>query len=171
MTDTTQQTPSNPIMDAYADEVLRINTLNGWGVTEDHTDPFVVGHDFALMASEIHEAHDAYRVIEATPEGVIDPNQVWIVYEPRKSITDKTMLYRIQQICWQLNHGVMPFLEAPLEYQPFILPKPCGVPVELADAIIRIVHFCKKHNINLDEGVRVMLAFNEMRGYKHGKER
>lgn len=50
------------------------------------------------------------------------------------------------------------------------LDKPAGVPSELADAIIRILHFCGKHDIDIEEAVKLKMAFNETRPYRHGKK-
>jgi NTP pyrophosphatase (non-canonical NTP hydrolase) len=47
--------------------------------------------------------------------------------------------------------------------------KPIGVPSELADVVIRVLHFCGKHGINLGTAILEKMAFNETRPYKHGK--
>jgi NTP pyrophosphatase (non-canonical NTP hydrolase) len=49
------------------------------------------------------------------------------------------------------------------------LDKPCGVPSELADVVIRVMHFCGKHEIDLDKILRDKMAYNETRAFKHGK--
>lgn len=46
--------------------------------------------------------------------------------------------------------------------------KPEGVPVELADVIIRILDFVGYHNIDLDEAVRLKMAYNKTRPHRHG---
>ena len=47
--------------------------------------------------------------------------------------------------------------------------KPCGIPSEIADLIIRALDFCGAHNINIDKAVSEKMAFNRSRPYKHGK--
>ena len=46
--------------------------------------------------------------------------------------------------------------------------KPVGVPSELADVVIRVMHFCGKHGINLGKAVLEKMAYNESRPFKHG---
>lgn len=46
--------------------------------------------------------------------------------------------------------------------------KPCGIPIELADCVIRIAQFCGSNGINLQAAVRQKMAYNETRTYRHG---
>lgn len=46
--------------------------------------------------------------------------------------------------------------------------KPDGVPIEMADVIIRILGFCAEREIDIDGAVRVKMAFNKTRPYRHG---
>lgn len=48
--------------------------------------------------------------------------------------------------------------------------KPCGVPSEIADAIIRCLHFAGKHGIDIDRAVTEKMAFNATRPFRHGKK-
>lgn len=49
------------------------------------------------------------------------------------------------------------------------LNKPCGIPIEMADAIIRILHFCGKHDIDIGRAVLEKIEYNKTRPYKHNK--
>lgn len=49
--------------------------------------------------------------------------------------------------------------------------KPDGLPIELADAVIRIADLCGYLGIDLEEAIRVKGAFNETRPLKHGGKR
>lgn len=46
--------------------------------------------------------------------------------------------------------------------------KPCGVRSELADVIIRVLHFSARHNIDIEQAVREKMLYNETRPFKHG---
>ena len=46
--------------------------------------------------------------------------------------------------------------------------KPEGIPVELADVLIRIADMCGYYGIDLAEAIRVKLEYNSQRSYRHG---
>lgn len=46
--------------------------------------------------------------------------------------------------------------------------KPEGLPVELADAVLRILGFCERHGIDLASAMAVKMAYNQTRPYRHG---
>lgn len=48
--------------------------------------------------------------------------------------------------------------------------KPEGMLSELADAVIRIMHICDAMGLDLDTAIRVKMAYNEQRPYKHGRK-
>lgn len=47
-------------------------------------------------------------------------------------------------------------------------PKPEGIPTEIADTVIRILHFAALHGIDLDAEITRKMAYNRTRGYRHG---
>lgn len=46
--------------------------------------------------------------------------------------------------------------------------KPEGIPVELADIVIRIAALCAQEGIDLNDAIVEKLAYNKTRGVRHG---
>lgn len=46
--------------------------------------------------------------------------------------------------------------------------KPCGIPIELADVVIRIFDACGKYGIDLEEAIEEKMAYNASRPHRHG---
>ncbi len=46
--------------------------------------------------------------------------------------------------------------------------KPEGLPIELADVIIRILDFAECFDINMEEAIKLKMDYNESRPYRHG---
>lgn len=46
--------------------------------------------------------------------------------------------------------------------------KPCGIPVELADVLIRIFDFCGQNGINIQSALEKKMKYNKTRPYRHG---
>ncbi|SRR6266498_75824 len=47
--------------------------------------------------------------------------------------------------------------------------KPEGIPVEIADLLIRLLHFVAMHKIPIEEVLALKLNYNKTRPYKHGR--
>lgn len=46
--------------------------------------------------------------------------------------------------------------------------KPEGVPIELADVVIRIADMCGQYAIDLEQAIRIKLDYNKTRANRHG---
>ena len=49
--------------------------------------------------------------------------------------------------------------------------KPEGIPIELADCVIRIMHFFSLYNIDLEDAIATKMGYNEKRPYRHGNKK
>lgn len=48
--------------------------------------------------------------------------------------------------------------------------KPEGVPIELADCIIRIFDYCGQKNIDINTAIQIKHEYNKERPYRHGNK-
>lgn len=46
--------------------------------------------------------------------------------------------------------------------------KPEGIPIEMADVIIRVLDACAMYEIDIDEAVGMKMEYNKTRSYRHG---
>jgi NTP pyrophosphatase (non-canonical NTP hydrolase) len=53
----------------------------------------------------------------------------------------------------------------------FVGEKPEGIPIELADCIIRILDFCGKEKIDIDKAIKLKNEYNKKRSYRHGNKK
>lgn len=49
--------------------------------------------------------------------------------------------------------------------------KPEGIPIELADTVIRIMHFCDEEGIDLKNALIQKISYNRTRPYRHGNKK
>lgn len=48
--------------------------------------------------------------------------------------------------------------------------KPEGIPIELADCIIRIFDTCAAYNIDIEKAIKLKHEYNKKRSYRHGNK-
>lgn len=49
--------------------------------------------------------------------------------------------------------------------------KPEGIPIELADIIIRVLDICAHHGIDIAQAISNKVSYNTTRPYRHGNKR
>lgn len=49
--------------------------------------------------------------------------------------------------------------------------KPCGIPIEYADLVIRVFDTCQRYGIDLEAALKVKMAYNKTRPRRHGGKR
>lgn len=127
---------------------------------------------------------DAIRVADAilgnTPPMTLDEMQAYIAeWAERKgwgfdgtSIPEKLMLIvsELSEALEEYRHGNPPhitYYKANTMETGEIL-KPEGIPSEMADAVIRILHFCGNFKFSLQDAIVHKMAYNEKRPPRHG---
>jgi NTP pyrophosphatase (non-canonical NTP hydrolase) len=103
-----------------------------------------IGEDLMLMVTELAEAMEDHRHGK-------EPTEFW--YKDAGGTQFKT-LDDAQRLSMNNRKGF----------------KPCGIASELADVIIRVLHFSGKHGIDIEKAVKEKMAFNESRPFRHGKK-
>lgn len=48
--------------------------------------------------------------------------------------------------------------------------KPEGIPIELADCIIRILDYCEHEGIDIEQAIKIKHEYNKNRSYRHGNK-
>lgn len=57
-----------------------------------------------------------------------------------------------------------------VETEVFGKTKPSGIPIELADCIIRILDFCEFVGIDMEAAIKYKMEYNKTRSYRHGNK-
>lgn len=104
-----------------------------------------VGDDIALMHSELSEALEDFRAGRK-------PAEVYYEYKSGGIVVSVSALEAAEM----RERGDTTAL------------KPCGIPIELADVLIRIFDFAGKHGIDLESAVEKKMAYNATRPHRHG---
>ncbi|OEH86235.1 hypothetical protein BHU72_11915 [Desulfuribacillus stibiiarsenatis] len=111
----------------------------GW-----HEKEVSFGEIISLMHSELSEAVEEFR----------QGKDYQVIYWECKS----------KDVCPNRCDGVCA-LEYPADC---INAKPCGIPIEFADTVIRVFDACGKYGIDLEKAIDIKMAYNIGRGYRHG---
>lgn len=136
-------------------------------------------HPYWNTEQGYHEALSRLdTALREAAEEVAACNQEKGWYEDKRSFGDEMMLvvtecaealeaYRDFEFREFYRRPNGEFSESPVnEEQTFN--KPEGVAIEIADAFIRILDSCKRHNINLASAFRTKENYNWTRPYRHG---
>jgi hypothetical protein len=120
--------------------------INAWAERKGWNDKVQSFGDIcALFHTEVSEAYEDFRNNRGLTEIYFELNGVQIddCEVARQALVDKT----------DSSVGLV---------------KPCGIPIELADLIIRVLHFCAAEGIDLQAMIEMKMAYNEKRPYRHG---
>lgn len=89
-------------------------------------------------------------------------NKGW--YDPPKTFTESLM-----KIVGELSEAEDEFAHGhDFSEIYYVGGKPEGIPIEMADAVIRFLDTCAFFKIDIDAAVKLKHSFNTTRGYRHG---
>ena len=89
-------------------------------------------------------------------------------YEPPKSFGEMILMCHTE-----LSEAVQDYRSLPdgvpinMTFHNYLKP-PTGVPVELADLVIRVADLCEYFNIDLEAAIRMKMEYNKTRPNRHG---
>lgn len=121
-----------------------------------------------LVVAEISEAAEEYR-------SGFDYDEVYYKFEPIEGLdqaeitTDGVRVFAYQAGDEPYPHSVEEMTPENAEQYGYKA-KPEGIPIEIADAVIRILDECANRGIDIDEAIRIKMEFNRTRPYRHGNK-
>lgn len=127
--------------------------------------------DLGLLHSEVCEAEDEFRRGRAMKDSwyeeeatyQLPDTEVWDTSDCTTPLTPQLKVVPGQLIHYTVRHKE-PWLGEKML-------KPCGIPSELADLLIRTCTIAGKYGIDLEQAVREKMAYNKTRPHRHGGKR
>lgn len=115
-----------------------------WKVAEEkgwhEGEPISFGDFIALCHTELSEAFEIYRIKGPSEIAVVQPFQ-------------------------SMEHFTNSELDMDL-----VVSAPEGIPIELADVVMRILDFCETNGIPLYQAIEIKMNYNKTREYRHGNK-
>lgn len=141
---------------------------------DDSDDPYLQSLQFArrllLTVSEVIEAFEEHR------KGHGLTKIYHVMHSPKEFTGPPHDVTRLPSggVKVYLGDNIIPRFLTNQEYEDWLLAtgwtrKPEGVPIELADAVIRLGNLAESLGIDLGAAIEEKMQFNKTREYKHGK--
>lgn len=154
MTDNAIASREKNVMDKLQEAIMLWAEEKGWNQGLNDRS---FGDWMALLHSEISEAYEDYREHRELNE---------IYYELDGDAMKRKYTHeeknKIINAFWR-DQSPRP-QEAPVF-------KPCGIPIEMADLIIRVMHLAEFSRFNLFNMIELKMDYNQRRAFRHGNKK
>lgn len=155
---TTSEMKLKSLISKLDSNTIQLNVLRdlALSIAIDHgfTDASVA-EDCALFHSEVSELLEDYRANHS-------PQDIWYESEIKETQLNSDG-NEVKMIHTTIHKK---FID---KYGRFN--KPCGIRSEIADIIVRLLHFAGKHEIDVAEAIKEKMMYNSTRKFKHGNKR
>jgi NTP pyrophosphatase (non-canonical NTP hydrolase) len=138
-----------PTVEVLQERAFATAAAKGWWENGAPHDSKSIAEKLLLMNTEVSEAFEDIRARRAVSE------TFYTKKAKMKLLNPITCLEEEREIEFEVPKGTPGA-------------KPCGVPSELADVVIRILDFCGAYGIDLQGMILEKMAFNDTREYRHG---
>jgi hypothetical protein len=127
------------MVDRLQEQAFEAAKQKGWD--EPLAEAKTFGDIVALLHTEISEAYEDYREGRKLDE---------VYYE---MLGEKISPDNLEWVRQQYPNEIL---------------KPCGIPIEMADEVIRILHFASAAGFNLYNMIETKMHYNQSRAFRHG---
>ena len=111
--------------------------------------------------ARVEGAHGWTSKVNPGDDGKFCEKLLLVISEIVEALEEFRAGHALQEVYFPISDAHLPKLKD----------KPEGIPIELADAVIRIFAFCESNSIDLEEAIRTKNAYNETRPWRHGGKR
>lgn len=136
------------VMDELQHSIMNWAELKGWNQGLDERS---FGDWMTLLHSEISEAYEDHRMHRGLNE----------MYYEYYDDDQRLMTCNQEQMQGLIASGRRSFDNF----------KPCGIPIEMADLVIRVLHLAEFASFNLYNMIEVKMRYNHTRPHRHGGKR
>lgn len=140
-----------------------------------------VGDQFANFHAEVSEAwecwRDGWNMDQVRYTFTRNADAVGTGLHFRFSSKEREQVTEVCSTRWKADDPEAPWFalsmpdDIPMLVSHGYIVKPLGIPIELADVIIRILDTCAAYRIDIDQAMAIKMTFNETRAQRHGGKR